>query len=311
MMDANNDTQGGGMKENPPPKQFTSYPDGAVTTRSHSCAPVFSRAARLLALALPLLFGLLGVSPAHAGKYELAKFWYTGIRSNTAGVQASDLPLCKAFVENLNSFPERKEPMVCERPLHPKFNDFGRPEWKALDPMKHLDLLVQGAALAPYTKTENAKKTKEELAAWEKSAREGIKANIGQGEIKLSLARLDLVGPASRPDGKAENVLRVEVGHCDPKKIENPTYRRGFVYYVANDDLTEVKTEFAGSIRGLDPFLYHGKVYFDAFTVANMPDPDLPPKQRAARVGADQHEIYIYRPIEDGVARFCRIRYID
>lgn len=262
-------------------------------------------------LALLAVAVFLFSSAAHAGRYELAKFWYTGIHSNTAGVHESDVPLCKAFVQNLNSFPKRKEPMVCERPLSPRFKDFSRPGWKALDPIKNLDLLVQGAALAPYTKYENEKKSKEELAAWEKSARTNIKTNIEQGDLTLSLARLDLVGLASRPDGKPENVLRVEVGHCDSTKIENPTYRRGFIYYIANDDLTEVKTEFAGSIRGLDPFLYHGRVYFDAFTVANMPDPDLSDEQRAAGVGVDQYEVYIYRPIENGVARFCRIRYVD
>ena len=264
---------------------------------------------RALTLAVSLL--LLLAAPAQAGQYELAKFWYTGIRSNTAGVQESDVALCKAFVQNLNSFPERKEPMVCERPLNPKFKDFSRPEWKEFDPMKYLDLLVQGAAMAPHTKYENQKKSKAELADWEKDARERIKANIEQGEIKLSLARLDLVGPASRPDGKPENVLRAEVGHCDPKKIENPTYQRGFIYYVANDDLTEVNMEFAWSKRGLDPFLYHDKVYFDGFTVSNMPDPDLAPEQRAAGVGIDQYEVHIYEPIERGVAHVCRIRYVN
>ncbi len=274
---------------------------------SHDARPPAGRCA----LALLAVAAFLFTAAAHAGKYELAKFWYTGIHSNTAGMHKSDVPLCKAFVQNLNSFPEHKEPMVCERPLHPKFKDFRRPEWKTLDPMKHLDLLVQGAALAPYTKYENEKKSKEELATWEKDAREGIKANIEQGEIKLSLARLDLVGSESRPDGKPENVLRVEVGHCDPKKIENPTYRRGFVYYIANDELTNITTNFAWSASGIDVFLYHGKAYFDAFTVANMPDPDLDRKQRAAGVGVDQYEIYIYVPSGKTVVPRCRIRYVD
>lgn len=271
---------------------------------SHDARRLSARCAFALLAAVVFLF----TSAAHAGRYELAKFWYTGIHSNTAGVHKSDVPLCKAFVQNLNSFPERKEPMVCERPLHSKFKDFSRPEWKRLDPRKHIKLFEQIARQEPYYRSQS----KEILDDYVKRFMEEINEKIAASELTLNLARLDLVGPASRPDGKPENVLRVEFAPCNPDSIrQNAEYRRRVAYYIANDDLTEVRAEFARSIRGLDPFLYHGKVYFDGFTVSNMPDPDLDPKQRAAGVGIDQYEVYIYRPIEDGVARFCRIRYID
>lgn len=281
------------------------------TGRKSALPPILPLLRWYTALAVVAVLSL-AIPAAHAGHYELAKAWYTGIHSQTGAVHASDLPLCKAFVENLNSFPERKEPMVCERPLHPKSRDFSRPEWKALDPMQYVDLLMQDAALSPYSRYEKQKLSKDELLAWEKKARANIKKNIEQGELTLSVASLDLDGPASRPDGKSENVLRVEVGRCNPKKIvEYPSYKRGFHYYIVNDSLTEVAMEFAWSATGIAPFLYHGKVYFDGFTVSNMPDPDLSDAQRAAKAGVGEYEIYIYEPIERGVARVCRIRYVD
>lgn len=119
-MDTTNDTQGSGMNENPSAKQFTpSHPDGAVAIRHCGRAPVFSsRATRLLALALPLLFGLLAMNPALAGRYELVK---------GMGVE-----VCEAYEKNLNSFKPRY-PFRCVRPINPELKEFTKPVFRGPD----------------------------------------------------------------------------------------------------------------------------------------------------------------------------------
>lgn len=264
---------------------------------------------------LPVLFAGLGLmtSATHTGYYELAKYMPTGVYNNKSLVAPRDMEFCKAYEANLNSFPQVKEPFVCERPINLKISDFSKPEWENLDPIKHIDLLLNIERLQyPY-------RYKPELfdAKTEQTFREAIKTQISQGRIRLKLARLDIVaadaGGGTRPDGVPELVLRVESGDpvCDPA---DDTWRRFPPvrdYFIVNEALTDIRV-FADLVRKLDVFLYKGKVYFDSFHATSTPDSDFQDPSKPYRpLDKDRYVVSVYTPIRDGVARICRYRYVD
>lgn len=248
-----------------------------------------------------------------AGRYELATYIPTGIRTDKSPVYPENMELCKAYEANLNSFPEIKEPFACERPINPKFKDFSRPKWKLLDPSKHVELLVEieRVKYRRYTRP---------YPFDEAGYRKGIQEHIRQGRIRLKLAELDVVpSPTlvnSGPDGIPEKVLRVEVGDpkCDAPEEKTRSFPPVREYFIVNDGLTKVE-EFAPLDRRMELFLYKGKVYFDAFYVTRAVDADSPefdaPGKRQPVLSRDRYEIYLSRSRSNQVVPICRYRFID
>jgi hypothetical protein len=258
-----------------------------------------------------LLCGVaLVVLSAQAGSYELAKYIPSGVHNDKSPVAPRNMALCRAYEANLNSFPQVKEPFVCERPINPKFSGFSKPDWKSLDPGKHIDLLLK------IEKLQNPYRYKPQLFD-EPRFREALRTQISQDRIRLKLAWLDIVaadaGGGTKPDGVAELVLRVERGSpvCNPA---DETWRRFPPvrdYFIVNEALTEIRV-FADLRRKLDVFLYEGKVYFDSFLTTRAPDPDFQDPSKPYRPrDKNRFDVTVYTPIGNGVAPICRYRYVD
>ena len=258
---------------------------------------------RVAAIALLLAFAS---HAAFAGRYELAKYIPTGIHTDKSPVYPENMELCKAYEANLNSFPEVKEPFVCERPINSKLADFSKPKWKELDAAKHIELLVEISRV-------NYRRYTRPSPFDEPGTRKGILKGVQLGHIRLKLAELDLApssdSGSSKPDGIPEKVLRVESGDpkCDPaddKWRRSPPVRE---YFIINDDLTKVE-EFSTRNQTLEVFLYKGKVYFDAFHntygVDSVPGIDGPGKHH-------RYEVYVYVPYRKGASPACRYLYIE
>jgi len=248
-----------------------------------------------------------------AGRYELATYIPTGIRTDKSPVYSENLELCRAYEANLNSFPEIKEPFACERPINPKLKDFSRPKWKVLDPSKHVELLVE------IERVKHRRYTRP-YPFDEAGYRKGIQENIRQGHIRLKLAELDITpspdSATSKPDGVPEKVLRIERGDpkCDPA---DDTWRRFppvREYYIVNDDLTKVE-EFSTLAQTMDVFLYKGHVYFDGFVATRAVDADSPdfdaPGKRQPVLARDRYEVYVREPYQKGATLACRYRFVE
>ena len=245
--------------------------------------------------------------------YELARYIPTGIHEDKFAISAENMELCKAYEANLNAFPEVNDPFVCERPIHPRFKEFRKPEWKELDPSNYVDLIVETGRLQyqqfprPYPFNEAA-------------ARKGVLQGITLGRIRLKLAELDIVSdpdsPTHQPDGIPEKVLRIEIGdpHCDPSDEKWRHFPPAREYYIVNDDLTKVEV-FEATLATMDVFLYKGKVYFDWFTRASGPDPDSPefenPGDWHPGPMQERYEIRVYEPYRNRLRPICRYRYVE
>src|SRR4051812_2685751 len=49
--------------------------------------------------------------------------------------------LCRTLEKNINSLGPLRSPLLCERPLDPKFKDFSKPKWTKLEPTSHIELI--------------------------------------------------------------------------------------------------------------------------------------------------------------------------
>ena len=189
----------------------------------------------------------------------LGLLWLLMADLATAGdyvmVIGKGVEVCEAYLKNLNSFPNHP-PMVCDRPLTPKFAAFSKPSWKELDAQEHLELLKQ------------IWRNFDDLTA-EQFERSPLKdqwiASLKKpGETKglaIQMAELDV-----DRDGITEFVLDYfEEGSCDPTDqgmYANPYGRK---YYVLTPDRQGLD---AGGSRNFNVlggrpelFLYNGRVY--------------------------------------------------
>ncbi len=273
---------------------------------------------RLLGVSACLFLAALAGAPAWGQeapaqkRYELAKYIPTGIHVDKFPIDKENLELCKAYEANLNAFPEVKAPFVCARPIYPGFKDFSKPKWKELDPVEHIDLLVK-TARARHERFNRLNPFDE--AAIRKSILKGIQI----GYVRLKLAELDVVPARDSairgPDGVPEKVLRVEWGdpHCDPGDDRWRRHPPNREYYIASDDLTKVRVFEAVISR--DVFLYKGKVYFDSFHKVFGIDPDRPeyaePRRFHPGLERERYEIYVGKPLGNGIVRVCRYRYVE
>jgi hypothetical protein len=179
---------------------------------------------RRSALALGVLW-LLIADVATAGEYVL--------------MLGKGIEVCEAYLKNLNSFPD-DPPMVCERKVNPKFQEFSKPVWQPLDALKNLDLIEQIGRWKPYQTGFEDPKRREEILAL-------IKARIENGELRLAVTNLDI-----EQDGTTEIVLRYDRGNCDPANESHFAGSPGRAFYVLNAEKTQLDTEKSGNFGGLD-----------------------------------------------------------
>jgi hypothetical protein len=175
------------------------------------------------------------------------------------GSQGRDV--CDAYLENLNETSRRAESIECSRPISPRLQDFGKPEWKPLNPLEHASLVRIFDEAWP-----SKRPTGDTDEKW--TAR--FEDLVAKQQILLSLLRIDLDG-----DGMQENLIRYETtGQC---KSDSPTWVKfGSRIFLVNDALSDL----AGASRNgvflvpgvrHDVFTYRGKPYFDFFSRARGP----------------------------------------
>lgn len=170
------------------------------------------------------------------------------------------IEVCEAYLKNLNSFPKHP-PMVCDRPLNPKFTEISRPKWQPLEFWPNRHLLRQAIRNKPfYAKYSDDEFEKvEPREKWEAN----LKAGMAAQTMTFGLASLDV-----DRDGTPETVLRFDTGfRCDPTNestFANPG--SSIEYYVLSTDQQQIdrtKTELTFPIAGGRPdlFLFRGQVY--------------------------------------------------
>ena len=187
----------------------------------------------------------------------LGLLWLLMADLATAGdyvlVLGKGIEVCEAFLKNLNSFPD-DPPMVCERKVNPKFQEFSKPVWQPLDALKHLDLIEQIERWKPYETGFEDPKRREEILAL-------IKARIVSGRIRLALANIDLEQNGTTAN---ETVLQYERADCDPANESNFAGLAGRAFYVLSPDKVQIDVEKSKSIYFYDRadiFLFKDRVY--------------------------------------------------
>ena len=202
--------------------------------------PLSATPRRLLALcanAATSTLLLLAVPVAHGGRYELVK--------------GKGVEVCEAYARNLNSF-HPSEPMLCDRPVSPRFKDLRKPKWERLDFDRNLELIVTvDKLLRPeyFAKPEMRVPT--------------LRGNVEQDNYKYQLMIIDIDN-----DGKTEPVLRF-VESCVPGSPRSGGAALVVLEQSKNDvDLKKSRLiggrrldDYSSGIR--DVFLHKGKTYFD------------------------------------------------
>lgn len=156
-----------------------------------SMAGVFSK--RLLYWFLMVMLLIMNPGIIFAGQYEL--------------VRGKQFQLCRDLVKNFNEFKDER-PMLCERKFSPKYKDFKKPNWKALDIEQNFPLILaikreSGAIMLP----EHLEKM---MSQYEIEVQERIK----QGKVFLYEANFDIAH-----SGEKVRVVMVN-DYCDPASLE-------------------------------------------------------------------------------------------
>lgn len=158
------------------------------------------------------------------------------------------IAVCNAYLQNINSFPGYP-PMVCRRPLNPKFPEFTKPNWEPLDVMNNLGLL-EAIGRVRYRSL-----TPEQFEKW----RASIKSQVVESHLSLAIADVDVDG-----DGAPEPVVRYDEGDCDPGNESTFSGPSGVTFYVLTPDRAQVdakKTRWLHAAGRADLFLYNGQVF--------------------------------------------------
>ena len=208
--------------------------------------------------------------------------------------------VCEAYLSNLNSFPKHP-PMVCERPLNPKFSGLSKPQWQPVDVWTNRHLLRETIRQHPsnqaYSDEEFEKR--DPYDKWEANLQERMKERV----MTFGTAVLDV-----DRDGETETVLRFDTGFpCDPTNestFANPG--RGIELYVLSPDRRQIdrtKTALTFPIAGGRPdlFLFRGQVYATSWT---------------GNLGFQDGTLYVdtpfvTKPIRTPALRPCHYKFVD
>lgn len=249
----------------------------------------------IIAVALDLLI----FNQALAGHYELLGDYPTGVHDTKFQVFPENLEVCKAYEKNLNSFPEIRSVMVCERPINSKLKDFKKPDWQTLDVLENKDFIKKIEKQSEYYRA-NPNNFNEKQ--WD----ETFKARVEERGIKLRYAKLEIDSDKYK-HVKSEYlplyILEYEFrGKCDPfdeRWLENSG---GIEYFITTKEMKEILPIIGlGGLRGV--FIYKGDIYFDALSYTWND-----------KLKKKQYEIWLYkmyyRTGEFARVPICRFRYI-
>lgn len=142
------------------------------------------------------LAAFLCANPVLAGSYELIK--------------GKGVEVCEAYAKNLNSF-SPSEPMLCERPVNPKFNDFAKPTWEKLTDDQIAEINVDVIDRMLSMATPNSDVLKQPKSERIRKAKE-LTASAHNDSWPLSVVR----GSADLDnDGKLESFVKNIYGKCN------------------------------------------------------------------------------------------------
>lgn len=229
--------------------------------------------------------------------FVLGLLWLVMADVATAGsyilVVGKGIEVCEAYLKNLNSFPNHP-PMVCERPLNPKFTDFSKPVWRDLEGLDHLDLLKQIWRSFDDLTVEQFEQSplKDQWIAsvWKPGATRGVAIRVVELDVDL--------------DGVAESVLHYyEKGTCDPFNESQFATPYGSKFYILTPDRQSIDFEktrlmLPAQAGRPDMFLYQGRV-FASHWAGNLEFKD-------GQLGV-MSEIYVAPGVPD--YKICKYRY--
>src|SRR6266568_1298472 len=214
--------------------------NAAGRERTVAMKPLSATPRRLVALCANVATAtllLLAVPVAHGGRYELVK--------------GKGVEVCEVYATNLNSF-QPSEPMLCDRPVSPRFKDLRKPKWERLDFDRNLELIVTVDKLL-----------RPKYFAKPEMRVPSLRGNVEQDNYKYQLMIIDIDN-----DGKTEPVLRF-VESCWPgsSRVGGAAL---LVLEQSKNDVDLKKSQliagdrldgYSGGIR--DVFVHKGKTYFD------------------------------------------------
>lgn len=198
--------------------------------------------------------------------------------------------MCRRFADNLNARGPLVDPLWCGRPIRPEFKEFSAPNWRPLNSIEHMDLLLSFEYQHEKFSSTPAHPlpSLEEFASMQRPILEGA---VAAGQIELQLTKFDLNG-----DGHVESIVRYHSGGpCSPAVPGR--WRAGrSLYYVVNDDLSAafLINDIPG-LLGADAFVHRGKWYF------NYVFENGPPGTRDVR-------LHIDRGLELGTREKCGVQ---
>ena len=245
------------------------------------------------------------VRAAESGRYQLLKRYPTGIHTSMVEVAYDNMDVCRAYEKNLNSFPEIKHPMVCERPINPALKEFNTLQWAELMVSEHRDTVLKiDKQSSFYRANPSAMKIEE----WE----EQFKRTIAQGLIRLRLAKIQVTEINGNCLDAPLYILEYgSASKCNPMSQTSLDYSGGYKYFITDhhmDNLVKIGgSAWFGELSG--PFVYKNKVYFTSFGYTDWSD------WFKRRLKLTQYEVRLYVLYQPHVGAFaaapiCRFKYI-
>ncbi len=130
------------------------------------------------------------------------------------------MDVCKIYEKNLNSFPEIKHPMVCERPINPAFKEFKELQWTDLNVSEQREIVLKMDKQSLYYKANPSAFNIEE---WEKQ----FKLRVADGRIRLRLGKIEVTEIYGKPLDAPLYMLEYDTGRkCNPFQGECPPPHR-------------------------------------------------------------------------------------
>ncbi len=196
--------------------------------------------------------------------FVLGLLWFMMADLATAGsytlVVGKGIEVCEAYLKNLKSFPKHP-PVVCERPLNPKFTDFSKPQWQPLEVWPNRHLLRQARRNEPFyfQFSDEEFEKRDPYDKWEAN----MQARLAERAMTFEIADLDV-----DQDGTTETVLRFDIAFpCDPANESQFATPAGILFYILTPDgqgIDGQKTRLLlpSSAGRPDLFLHKGRVFF-------------------------------------------------
>ena len=205
-----------------------------------------------------LMMTLLTTSICASGEYVLDASPKSGYQIGLHRPTNADI--CAEYKKAVIDFQKAKAPLICDRPIDPQNQLFGKPVWRSL---KTTNALKMGEAVVRFSlRSRLAKETdpkkREGIVNWKM---ELIKKGIREGYLHYAVAKLDI----DNNDG-SERIVRVKntSWDCSGSNLRAKTYRDNVRLYVFK--ITGNTYEIVETVNSRNPgqvFFFRGRTYLD------------------------------------------------